>query len=128
MDLFRERSSCLAMRFFTAVTLALSYRDQAAGFATLTRSGAPPPLHAGVSSKESSMVAVFQESQGTNSAFAGFCPVSPSNRRNQRKTRAEKFSNLMGAPFGTLKWYKHRVMLRSIGEDYGLLCLICLPL
>jgi len=66
MDLFRERSSYSAVRFFTAVTLALSYRDQAEGFATLTKSGAPPPPHACVSSRQSKVVAVFQESRGTN--------------------------------------------------------------
>lgn len=141
MDLFRERSSCLAVRFFTAVTLALSYKDQAEGFATLTKSGAHPPLHAHVSSKLNNMVAVFQESLGTNreSAFAGFLPVSPSSWRavtggargkasQQKSSHWQFLSDLKGAPFGTLKWHKHRVVLRSVGEECGLLYLVCLAL
>lgn len=46
----------MAVKFFTAVTLALSYRGQAEGFATLTESGALPPLHAFVSSKQSNVM------------------------------------------------------------------------
>lgn len=137
MDLFREKSSCLAVKFFTAVTLALSYRDQAEGFATLTRSGAPPPLHACVSSKQSNMVAVFQESQGTEH----FCWLPPSlplqlegcNRWSQRKTQKRSshwqfLSDLIGASFGILECHKHNVMLRSVGEECGLLYFICLAL
>lgn len=64
MDLFRERSSCLAVKFFTAVTLALSYMDQAEGFATLTKSGALPPLHACVSSKQSNVLSRKARAEG----------------------------------------------------------------
>lgn len=139
MDLFRERSCCLAVRLFTAVTLVLNYRDQAEGFATLTKSGALLFLHAGVSSQHSNMVAVFQEGQETDchGTFAGFHLISYSiwgcNRRSQQKRQLRSshwqfLPDLKGAPFDIRKWNNHRAVLRLLEEKCGLLYLICFAL
>lgn len=55
------------------------------------------------------------------------------NRRSQRKSQQRSshwqfLSDLKGASFGTLKWHKLRLVLRSVGEECGLLYLICLVL
>lgn len=138
MDLFRERSSCLAVRFFTAATLVSNYRDQAEGYATLTKSGAPLFLYAGVSSKHSDMVAVSQEGQETNwhRTFAVFhlisCSIWGCNRRSQQKSRLrgshqQLLSHLKGAPLDMRKWNNHRAVLRLL-EVCGLLYFICFAL
>lgn len=116
MDLFRERSSCLAVKCFTAVTLALSYRGQAEGFATLTKSGALLPLRVCVSSEQSNVVA--RKARAGGECFVWLPPClslqqRDCNRRSQRKIQQRSshwqyLSDLKQSPFGTLKWHKHR--------------------
>lgn len=67
----------MAVKCFTAVTLALCYRGQAEGFATLTKSGALPPLHVCVSSEQSNVVA--RKARQEESVLSGFLPVFPSS-------------------------------------------------
>lgn len=81
MDLFKEKSSCLAARLFTAVTLVLNCRDQAEEFATLTRSGAPLLLCVGVSSKAEQHVGSSPGGANWQSTLVGFHLVSPSSWR-----------------------------------------------
>lgn len=81
MDLFKEKSSCLAVRLFTAVTLVLNYRDQAEEFATLTRSGAPLLLSVGVSSKAEQRVGSSPSGANWQSTLVGFHLVSLSSWR-----------------------------------------------
>lgn len=131
-----ERSSCLAVKFFTAVTLALSYRDQAEGFATLTKSGALPPLHACVSSKQSNVLSRKARAEGECFVWLPPClslQQRDCKRRSQRKSQQRSshwqyLSDLKQAHFGTLKWHEHRVVFRSVGQECGLLYLTCLEL
>lgn len=116
MDLFRETSSCLAVKFFTAVTLALSYRGQAEGFATLTKSGALLPLRACVSSKQSNVVSRKARAGGEYFVWLPPCLSlqqrdckKRSQRRNQKRSSHWQYlSDLKQSPFGTLKLHKHR--------------------
>lgn len=116
MDLFRERSSCLAVKFFTAVTLALSYRGQAGGFATWTKSGALPPLRACVSSEQSNVM--FRKARAGGECFVWLpaclslqqrdCKRRSQRRNQQRSSHWQYLSDLKQSPFGTLKCHEHR--------------------